>query len=96
MISDPWEIAEAERQAARERADIRRGIVRESIKRASPVGMYNAAVRQFCRIAKDADPRPGKMTPEQESAQCAVVNAYLVLTEPWTVARHRLPADNAS
>lgn len=81
MISDPWEIVETERRAARIRADRRRAVCRAAILRLSPVGRYNEAVRRFCKIAKDADPRPGKMTPEQESAQISVVSAYLVLTE---------------
>ena len=70
----PWITAQRIADAAKRRCERRR-----YLRRTAPVRRYNAAVERARHVLKDADPRPGAMTAEQEKAQCAVVNAFLDL-----------------
>ncbi len=42
---------------------------------------YNAALKNATEVLRDADPRPGKMTKEQDAAQCSLVSAWLDVEE---------------
>lgn len=42
---------------------------------------YNQQLVDTAQALKGADPRPGKMTPEQNKAQCALVSAWLDVEE---------------
>lgn len=45
------------------------------------INKYHQAIKYFYKIAKNANPKPGKMTKKQEAAQCEVINCYLALSE---------------
>ena len=45
------------------------------------INNYNAALDHARVTLKDADPRPGKMTDEQNAAQCSLVSAWLDVEE---------------
>lgn len=49
--------------------------------RQEAINNYNAALDHAATVLKDADPRPGMMTDEQEQAQCSVVSAWLDVEE---------------
>ena len=66
----PWVTAQKVADAAKRRCQR---------KRTSPVRQYNLAIVRAGRILKNADPRPGHMTTEQEQAQRDVINAFLNL-----------------
>ncbi len=55
----------------------RRCIVRRYIRKNARQIAYAAAVSHAKHALKDADPRPGKMTDDQEWAQRNVINAFL-------------------
>jgi hypothetical protein len=73
----PWVTAQRIAAAAKRRVERRRH-------QRNPVRRYNLAVVQAKRILADADPRPGKMTEEQEVVQRNVVNAWLDIPEQRT------------
>ena len=45
------------------------------------INNYNKALDHARVTLKDADPRPGKMTDEQNAAQCSLVSAWLDVEE---------------
>ena len=45
------------------------------------VTAYNQQVVETAKALEGADPRPGKMTKEQDAAQCALVSAFLDIDE---------------